>query len=331
MKNIKKLLSLLFVSVLNADQYSFQLYNDFFAGTDQHFTNGIAISWLDNTFEHGEKDNISEYSKFLLNVVDVVPFRNLYKSKNYNAGASISQMIITPKDTSLTTVQYDDIPYAGYLALSVYLFEWDEKSFFESRMEFGVVGEDSFAKEVQNGFHSIIGSASTEGWDTQLGTEYILNALFRYGEISWKDKRKESLNKDWFNYFGAQLGNFSTNAFVGTMFRVGNNYIENFNIHYPYLREEASLLQLVKEHHGFGWSLSIGINGELLAYSYILDKGKEEGYSTSKRPFLVSLYTGIDLLYDVHKITYFYRVQSPYTYEQKKSDIFGGFMYSYQF
>ncbi|WP_294964297.1 lipid A-modifier LpxR family protein [Sulfurimonas sp.] len=65
MKNNKKLLAL--TSTLSADQFSFQLYNDFFAGTDQYFTNGLAISWLDDSFNHVPNSSVNAYSDFRLN------------------------------------------------------------------------------------------------------------------------------------------------------------------------------------------------------------------------------------------------------------------------
>jgi hypothetical protein len=115
------------------------------------------------------------------------------------------------------------------------------------------------------------------------------------------------------------------------MLRIGYNYNENFNLHYPYLKEEASMLRLDKKHSDLGWSLSIGINGELLAYSYILDEAKSNGYNLNKQPINVSIYLGTDIYYDAHKLTLFYQSQSPYTYEQNKINTFGGLMYSFQF
>ncbi len=330
MKYFKKLSLLLLASGLSAEQFSFQMYNDFFAGADQHFTNGIAISWLDDTFSGNDTSNISTYSNLILELVDFVPFRNIQKNKRYNAGASISQIIATPINTKVNYPQYNDIPYAGYLALGIYLFEWTDTNFFESRMEVGVVGKESGAGMVQNAFHTIIGNDSSKGWKTQLGTSLVVNALFRHGEITWKSEAN-GYDMDWFNHYGTQIGNFTTDLFAGTMFRIGSNYVKNFNVHYPYLREEATLLQLTKKHKGFGWSYSIGLNGEALIYSHILDEAKNDGYKTDKKILNASVYMGVDVFYDAHKMTYFYQSQSQYTYQQDNPDTFGGFMYSYTF
>ncbi len=130
---------------------------------------------------------------------------------------------------------------------------------------------------------------------------------------------------DWFNHFGIQAGNFMTDAFAGSVFRLGMNYIENFNISYPYLKEEASLLRSYGKHHGFGWSVSAGLNGNLSLYSYLFEESKKEGYSIEKNTLNVFPYIGTSLYYDDYKITFFYQTQSFYLNGERETDAFGGF------
>ena len=330
-QKITKLL-LLFSLTLNADQFSFLFYNDAFSGTDRHFTNGMNLSWIDDSLGDIEETKSNSYSDFVYNIVDALPLNIMNNTKNHNAGISLSQIIITPDDISKSQAQYDDMPYAGHLALAFYMFEWDSESFKEFRVELGVVGKKSGAEFAQKTLHSILSSAKDpKGWDTQLGTQYTANALFRYGEISWQDNSASNLSMDWFNHFGIQAGNFVTDIFGGSMFRIGNNYVRNFNLHYPYLKEEASLLRLDNKHRGVGWSLNAGINTELLAYSYILDEAKKEGYSTDKNIVNIALYGGADLYYEEHKLTFFYQAQSPYSKQDNTIETFGGLIYSFQF
>jgi hypothetical protein len=331
MKKILFLIFIFFNIILKAQQYSFVFYNDFFAGTDRHFTNGMALSWIDDAVGNNDNNNSNSYSRFMLDAITKLPLVEAKSTKKYNAGISISQMAITPTDTSIPTPQYDDIPYAGYLAASFYIFQWDNTSFDEFRIDLGVVGDEAGAEFVQNGFHRAIGNSEAMGWDTQLGTEYIFNTLFRHGAISWHVKNLYSLDMDWFNQGGFQVGNFLTDLFAGTIFRVGQNYIKNFNVHYPYLREESSMLSLQNKHKGFGWSFSAGANAQMMLYSYILDEAVKEGYDTEKNFFNISLYGGIDIYYELHKFSFLYQSHSPYTQEENRIDTFGGFVYSYQF
>ena len=322
---------LLFSLTLNADQFSFSFYNDTFAGRDKHFTDGTSLSWIDDSFKSVEDTKSKSYDSFTYNIINALPLAVMDCNKNHNAGISLSQIIITPNDISISQPQYNDMPYAGYAALSFYMFEWDERSIKEFRVEFGVVGKESGAEYVQKTIHSAIGSPDPKGWDTQLGTKYTLNALFRYGEKSWENNSIDDLSMDWFNHFGVQTGNFTTDVFGGSIFRVGNNYVRNFNVHYPYLKEEASLLRLGNKHRGIGWSLSAGINANLLAYSYILDEAKKEGYATNKNIINLALYSGADLYYKTHKLTFFYQTQSPYSNQKSTIEIFGGLIYAFQF
>ena len=331
MKQKIKYLSLLCSIALSADQFSFLFYNDAFVGTDKHFTNGMNISWIDDSFEDVSDIESNSYSSYVHHIVNSIPFNVTDNSKKHSAGISISQIMVTPDDLNVSQPQYDDIPYAGYLSLAFYMFEWDKESFKEFRMEFGVVGKESGAEFAQKSIHPVIGAKKPKGWGTQLGTQVTANALFRYGEISWQRSGLNTLSMDWFNHFGIQVGNFETDAFGGTMFRIGKNYIRNFNLHYPYLKEEASMLCLNDKHNGLGWSLNAGINGELLAYSYILDEGKNKGYETDKKIANVTLYGGVDLYYEVHKLTLFYQSRSPYIKQSNDMESFGGLIYSYQF
>jgi lipid A 3-O-deacylase len=322
---IKLALSLILYSLTsNADQVSFSFYNDFFAGSDKHFSNGAALSWLD------DNDDSSNYTNFVLGLADTLHV-DLDKSKRYNAGVSLSQITITPDNTELSTAQYDDMPYAGYLALSTFLLQWDDKSFNEYSIEIGVVGKESMAEYVQKTFHHLVDNDEPNGWDTQLKTQYTVNLLLQYGEKTWEHQSNNSLSADWFNHFGATIGNFYTSAFAGTAFRIGKNYVQNFNTHYPYLKDEASLLGLDKSHKGFGWSLNGGIDTQLLAYSYILDEANHQGYDSDKNILSASLYFGGDLYYFNHKLSLFYQSQSPYTKGEYRTDFFGGIVYAYQF
>jgi len=297
------LLPLFFSITLNADQFSFILYNDFFVGTDKHFTNGVSLSWIDD---------------------------KKYFDK-YDLGVSLNQMIITPTDISKAQPQYDDIPYIGYSYISSYMFDIENDHFYEYRIELGVIGKNAKAQEVQNGFHKLIGSAKAKGWDTQLSTYYTINSLFRYGDISYKKHLKHHLKLDWFNHFGVQVGNFSDDIFAGTILRFGYNYLENFNLHYPYLKEQISLLNLNKIQKGFGWSISLGLNADFLFYSYIVNESQNEGYNIKKHNFNGSMYLGNDFYYNKHKITIFYDLQSPYSVGQDLINSFGGVIYNYQF
>jgi len=309
---------------LEADSVSFTFYNDFFAGSDGHFTNGGALSWL----ETGTTKEKSYTNAFLRAAQGIVP---LSSTKEHNAGLSLTQMIITPKNTELINAQYADYPYAGYLAVSAFLLEWDQEHFSEYSVEVGIMGKYSGAEWVQKTFHKMIGNQQPQGWDTQLGTHYTLNFLLQKGVKSWQGSVGDTLKADWLNHYGVTLGNFNTSVFAGSSLRLGHNYVQNFNAHYPYLKSEASLLDADSLKHGFGWSTSIGVETKVLAYSAILDKAVDSGYATHKNILNALVHLSGSLYYNQHKLSLFYEIPTAYTKEDHSTNVIGGFEYSYKF
>jgi len=101
MKQKIKYLSLLCAITLNADQFSFLFYNDIFAGTDKHFTNGMNVSWIDNSFEDVSDIKSNSYSSYVHHVVNSIPFNVTDDSKKHSAGISVSQIMVTPDDLNI--------------------------------------------------------------------------------------------------------------------------------------------------------------------------------------------------------------------------------------
>jgi len=322
----KLLLGTLFLALsLEADNVSFTFYNDFFAGNDGHFTNAASFSWLETDME-----NKNIYTNMMLSLANSISLP-LDNSKQHNAGLSLDQMIVTPVNTQLTSVQKNDFPYAGHLSLSAFLFEWDNDSFDEYSIEAGLMGKYSGAEFVQKTFHKMIGNEEPKGWDTQLSTRFTLNLLLQHGIKSWQGRVGDSLQSDWFNHYGVTLGNFNTSVFAGSSIRIGQNYVQNFNAHYPYLKGEANLLDADSLKHGFGWSASAGVETKALAYSAILDRADSNGYAVHKNVLNALAHFSGSIYYNHHKFKLFYEIPTPYTKENNSVNVIGGFEYSYKF
>jgi len=118
---------------------------------------------------------------------------------------------------------------------------------------------------------------------------------------------------------------------MGFTWYLRQNYVHNFNSHYPYLKEEAGLISVDGLKQGFGWSVSAGADGEYLAYSYLLKKAKDDGYATHIEHLSAVANLSASLYYNHHKIRFFYEIPSHYIKEESGINIFGGFIYSYKF
>ena len=317
--------TLLFTLSLEADNVSFTFYNDFFAGNDGHFTDGSSLSWLETT-----QKNENSYTDMMLSLAQAISLP-LDNSKHHNAGLSLEQIIVTPENTDLKTAQFNDFPYAGYLSLSSFLFEWDKESFNEYSVEIGIMGEYSGAEFIQKSFHRIIGNKEPQGWDTQLNTLITLNFLLQHGMKSWQGTVGDNLQSDWFNHYGVTFGNFNVSAFAGSVIRIGQNYVQNFNTNYPYLKGEANLLDADSLKDGFGWSTSVGFETKVLAYSAILDRADNDGYAIHKNILNALVHLSGSFYFNQHKFRLFYEIPTPYIEEDNSINIIGGFEYSYRF
>lgn len=87
-----------------------QFENNLFSGAGQHYTNGIRVSWLSP-----EGDTIK-----LLQVVRKF-LEQIAQDENKSTLFSLSmgQEIYTPEDRYITTLIFDDRPYAGWLYGSI--------------------------------------------------------------------------------------------------------------------------------------------------------------------------------------------------------------------
>ncbi|MEA1893341.1 MAG: DUF2219 family protein, partial [Campylobacterota bacterium] len=85
MKQKYSCLLVFFSLTLNADQFSFLFYNDFVAGTDRHFTNGVSLSWIDDSFGDVNETKANSYSDFVYGVADTLSFGILDGSKQHYA------------------------------------------------------------------------------------------------------------------------------------------------------------------------------------------------------------------------------------------------------
>lgn len=156
------------------------------------------------------------------------------RSGSLGAGVALGQRINTPEDTDRVNPDPDDRPYAGWLYLGLYLQREREHSgrlasldHFE--LDLGVTGEWSLAEEAQDFIHSVLGIDKARGWDSQIATEFAVNANYRR---VWRAELVERSAEG----FGAQvlpeisfdLGNVWRRARGGATIRAGFNLPDDF-------------------------------------------------------------------------------------------------------
>jgi Uncharacterized protein conserved in bacteria len=128
--------------------------NDFFAGTDEHYTNGIKLAWVSGDLKRYAEDD--RLPHFVLPYLAMLPFVN-EPGQQYNVALALGQNMYTPQNTATTAYQPGDRPYAGwtYMSLALHAKTASQLDTFETTL--GIVGPSARAGETQNNYHVLMG------------------------------------------------------------------------------------------------------------------------------------------------------------------------------
>jgi len=292
------LVFLLFEQSYLADSILISWDNDAFYGTDRHLTNNLDISYMMD-IENSAVDNIS---------------------------FTLTHQIFTPEDIEeIDTTKYD-LPYAGYAALDISLYKVYPNYFFSMGLILGVIGEHSYAQEIQTNVHKWIGSPTPQGWDTQVENKKIIgiNSLIGY------KLPQERLIFDTFemdSYLAVEISNHTRVMSTGIFFRYANNPIKNFNL----IGEPVtSQLSLPKKFADYSWSVSLGASASVHNYWYILENFKRsEDYDENKLA-LVTI-SSFDMYYQQSKFSLYLKQLNTKLHGKSLKENWLGLRYVYTF
>lgn len=142
--------------------YNLLVENDVFTGTDQHYTNGVRLSYL------SRQDDVPD---FIRRFAAVMPFVEL--GAKLRAGYALGHNIYTPNDTQATGLVAGERPYAGYLYAGFAVVAESEARLGDIldtwELDLGIVGPSARGEEVQNDFHRLIGSPQARGGPIRSG------------------------------------------------------------------------------------------------------------------------------------------------------------------
>ncbi|MDF3056665.1 MAG: hypothetical protein K0R17_880 [Rariglobus sp.] len=275
---------------------SFTAYieNDkFFAGTDEHYTNGFKLSALSTDLRSFTDDSVPAPVRGLSRLLGgFVP-----PGKPYKLGLSFGQNIYTPEDTQTTAYQPDDRPYAAWLYLGVafHIYHPPVEIGGTARLDVfeitaGVVGSAALGREVQNGFHQVIEVESAKGWDQQLHNEPGLNLVYeRKYRFSTEDART-GWGTDFIPHAGLSLGNVHTYANAGFEVRAGYRLPSDFGSNLIRPSGDSNALR----RPPFNLFVFAAVDGRAVARDITLDGNSfRDSPSIDKKPFVADLYAGV--------------------------------------
>ena len=297
--------------------------NDLFGGGDQDYTNGTRLSWLSENLPDGA---LPDVSRWLRNTFDFDDADNL----RLNYGFSLQQLMFTPSDLSASEVIRNDRPYAGWTALGASLHAKTLNTVRSLELSVGVIGESSYAEDIQDWVHDWRDSPKAQGWDNQLHDELAINLFFESQHRFLTDRSFiPGVEMDLLPRHGIALGNVLTAADLGIVMRAGYNLPENFGNQKlgptAYNQEIYYDDQGRRIHKGdFSCYLFFGGNARAKAWDIFLDGNTTgDSHSVDKNYLVAELEAGIGLRYrDIH-LTYTHTFRSEEFRNQEDPPQFG--------
>lgn len=177
--------------------------------TDRYYTAGQGIMYSSPEGDYG-----------LMNQIGFI-------KGNTSFSLAINQSIYTPVDKFSIAPPTSDHPYAGYLNLGFSIHHRTQNILESLGVRIGVSGEYSYAREAQNGIHALMGLRLSNGWDTQVGNEIILNLSY---ELAYRYALfySDYCDIDTISSLEVAFGNANVYVKLGGMLRVGYNLKTTF-------------------------------------------------------------------------------------------------------
>ncbi|WP_416899901.1 MAG: lipid A deacylase LpxR family protein [Minwuia sp.] len=264
--------------------------NDYFAQTDQNYTNGLRVQYL------RPKGHVSDLTEWVADILTGVEDEGrIYE------GVSVGQSIFTPTDITDPNPRPGEQPYAGWLYLELAGVVDNVSHVDTTSVTAGIVGPLAGGEIVQNTFHRIINSERAEGWDNQLDTE---PGLMLSWDRTWRVGR--SLREYWFDALptaGVTVGNVLTEGRVGFMFRFGPDLQDDLGP--PRIRPSLAGAGFLGGSPDFNWYLFAGLQGRGVLRNIFLDGNTfSDSLSVRKRNFVHDAQAGIALHYRGLRFSY---------------------------
>lgn len=287
--------------------------NDFFAGYDHHYTNGLQLA-------------VSADDLPLPSFVRSLP--PLREGRDRRVTLSLGQRIHTPTDKARAVPDPIDRPYAGWLYAMAEASVRHDDVVDSVLASVGVVGPAALARQTQNAYHALIGSSTFQGWDRQLDNELALMVGL---ERAWPSRLKTrfgAFSVDATPRVGLTVGTVYTYANAGAVLRVGRNLPDDF---------AATNISLGPPRDGYrptgaenGWYAWIGTDVRAVAWNTFLDGNlRGDGPRVERKPFGIDLQAGVAMTWNRSRLGFAIVRRSKEFTTQSGADTFGQMTYSF--
>ena len=262
--------------------------------TDRFYTNGLRVGWTSPT----------DFAPAPLATMA----HALWGDGRVRISFDLTQQIYTPRETSVLRAPRGDRPYAGVLLGTFGLQSDTETARSTLSLGLGIIGPSALGKQVQNGFHDLIGQAPSRGWDSQIRDEPALQLL---SSRVWRLKTGTigGLETEALPAVTGGVGTLRVYVEGGMTFRIGQGLDADFGA--PRLSPGLTGGTAFSRPDRIGWYVFAGLNGRAVAYDTTL-RGSylQNGPNVKTIPGVGEAQAGIALLILGARLTYTHVVQT---------------------
>jgi hypothetical protein len=206
----------------------------------------------------------------------------------------LSQNIFTPLNDKLSNPPLNDRPYAAVLLGTIALIQDTDTTRTALALGLGVIGPDALGRQVQNGFHDVIGQGSVNGWGTQIPNQPVIQLT---AERTWRIPVGGigGLETDVLPSVSAGAGTFRIYAQAGGTVRLGQGLQSDFGA--PRIRPGLTGTDAYTPTQPFAWYVFAGVDGQAVAWDETLD-GLPFASSrhVSRQPFVGEFQAGFTVM-----------------------------------
>ena len=256
--------------------------------TDRYYVNGLLLGYTSPTGEVPDFLNRLAYA--------------LFGYGQTRFGISAQQKIYTAADTTADPPPPGDHPYAGWLTATGSLLLDTDNTRNTLAVSLGWIGPPALGRQVQNGFHAIIGQNQTKGWDYQLETEFAGQLL---GDRVWRVPLYEvaGLETDALPEVQLGAGTLQDYALAGVNFRIGSGLQSDYGA--PRLPPGVTGNYAYTPVHPFDWYVFAGGDGIAKAHDVFLQGNNfSSSFHVSMIPVVGGAQFGVAFIWHGVRLSY---------------------------
>lgn len=268
--------------------------NDMLARTDRYYTNGIKLG------------GGVPFDLLQLPATEVLRQLAPEGGGTIHLGLFLGQNLYTPKSISISQPQPFDRPWAAWLYLGGVAQRATGNRLDTVEIDLGLVGPSALGKEVQTGWHKLVGAKEPMGWHNQIANEpaFLVSYLTKSKHLLGAPA---GLELEAIPHAGVTLGTVMTLARAGGLVRLGR-HMTGFGP--DTIEPGGSMLQNMRRDlepgrsQGIEWYVFAGLDHRLIAHNIFLDGTVfRDGPGVRKRPHVYDKTIGFSLRLDPVRIS----------------------------